>query len=191
MASPQEVGAGARLADRGGAGTSGAAVDGELFRKVMGLFATGITIITTDVEGRAHGMTANAFMAGSLSPPLCVISVGKETRLHAHLVRSGTYGVSFLNQNQSNVSNHFAGRSNVESVPDFRYLDGVPVLARALAVIAAEVVGRADCGDHTLFVGRILGMEAAPSSPLVYFRSRYARLDVTESSEQIEPPTFW
>lgn len=166
-------------------------MDGDLFRKVMGLFATGITVITTEVEGRTHGMTANAFMAGSLDPPLCVISVGNTTRLHAELLRSGSYGVSFLGQHQSEVSNHFAGRGGAGVVPAFRRLEGVPVLARALAVIAADVVGTAGCGDHTLFMGRIVGMDAAPTAPLVYFRSRYARLDSDGSTLQVEPPTFW
>lgn len=190
MASLREVAAEA-CTDKVRADYSGAAADGAFFRKVMGLFATGITVITTEADGRTHGMTANAFMAGSLDPPLCVISVGNRTRLHAELLRSGSYGVSFLGQHQSDVSDHFAARGDADLVPEFRYLQGVPVLARALAVIASRVVGTAACGDHTLFVGRIAGMDAAPTSPLVYFRSRYARLDSDGASRHVEPPTFW
>ena len=54
-----------------------AQVDPGLFRCVMGRFATGVAVITTVVEGDIHGMTANAFMSASLSPPLCVVSIGK------------------------------------------------------------------------------------------------------------------
>ena len=56
--------------------------DPRLFRRTMGGFATGVTVITVDVNGTTHAMTANAFMSGSLQPPLCVISIAK--RAHTH-----------------------------------------------------------------------------------------------------------
>ena len=66
----------------------------------------------------------------------------------------------------------------------------MPVLARAPAVIAADVVGTADRGDRTPFIGRIESMDAAPTAPLVYFRSRHARLDSDGSTVQVEPSMF-
>ena len=54
-------------------------VDAKLFRRVMGSFATVVTVIAAEVEGSVRGMTANAFMSGSLSPPLCLISVTAAT----------------------------------------------------------------------------------------------------------------
>ena len=60
-----------------------AGVDGKLFRRVMGRFATGVTVITAEAEGGVRGMTANAFMSGSLDPPLCLVAVAKKARLHA------------------------------------------------------------------------------------------------------------
>ena len=57
-------------------------IDPRLFRRTMGGFATGVTVITVDVNGTTHGMTANAFMSGSLHPPLCVVSIAK--RAHTH-----------------------------------------------------------------------------------------------------------
>lgn len=167
------------------------AVDERLFRQVMGLFATGITVITTESGGRVHGMTANAFMAGSLDPPLCVISVGRSTRVHEALLRSARYGVSFLDEEQQHLSNHFAGRGMTDMNPEFRYLSGVPVLRQVLAVITTDVTETVACGDHSLFIGRISKMEASPTAPLLYYRGQYARLEATARREAIDPPMFW
>lgn len=172
-------------------GKTPSAVDERLFRQVMGLFATGITVITAEIDGQTHGMTANAFMAGSLNPPLCVISVGNRTRLHEALQRSARYGVSFLHEEQQHLSNHFAGRGMTDMKPEFRYLSGVPVLRHALAVISTKVTEMVVCGDHSLFIGRISNMEASPTDPLLYYRGRYARLEPTAIRETIDPPMFW
>ena len=86
------------------------AIDTRLFRRVMGRFATGVTVITAEAEGGVRGMTANAFMSGSLTPPLCLISVAKKARMHDALKDSGHFGVSILAQGQERISQHFAGQ---------------------------------------------------------------------------------
>lgn len=166
-------------------------VDGALYRQVMGRFATGITVITTRVDGRVHGMTANAFMAGSLEPPLCLISVRHEAKIHAFLRVSGRYGVSVLSEEQQYLSNHFAGRRLPGVRPEFDTLAGVPVLQRAVAVVAAEVVNTVECGDHTLFVGHILEMDCVSKPPLLFCNGRYARIDREQPIEEFVPHTFW
>ena len=72
------------------------AIDAALFRRVMGSFATGVTVITAEAEEGVRGMTANAFMSGSLDPPLCIISVSKKARMHELLEKTGHFGVSML-----------------------------------------------------------------------------------------------
>jgi flavin reductase len=70
-------------------------------------------------------------------------------------------------------------------------VDGMPVLDRALAVIVADVVETADCGDHTLFIGRISRLQATGGPPLLFYGGRYARIDSSDPIERIGPPTFW
>jgi len=82
----------------------GDAIDPTLFRRAMSSFATGITVITTEVRGEIRGMTANAFMSGSLEPPLCIVSVGKRARMHGMLIAAGNFGVSILAQGQEKLS---------------------------------------------------------------------------------------
>jgi flavin reductase (DIM6/NTAB) family NADH-FMN oxidoreductase RutF len=167
------------------------AEDRLLFRKVMGRFATGITVITTELGGKIHGMTANAFMAGSLDPPLCIVSVRCTAQMHARLLETGKFGVSFLNEQQQHLSNHFAGRQFEGLEPDFVELNGVPVLNRAVAALAAETASRADCGDHTLFIGRITRMDLGAANPLLFYGGRYAFLDPMHGVQDFEAPAFW
>jgi flavin reductase (DIM6/NTAB) family NADH-FMN oxidoreductase RutF len=163
----------------------------QLFRQVMGRFATGVSVITTTVDDQVYGMTANAFMAGSLDPMLCVISINRSAQMHERLVRSGQFGVSFLSEWQQHLSAHFGGRQLEKLRPEFTFLGTTPVLTRAIASLAASVVSTAACGDHTLFIGRLTHMETAPGRPLLYYGGRYARVDSSNGSESVDPPEFW
>ncbi len=163
----------------------------QLFRQIMGRFATGVTVITTTVEDQVYGMTANAFMAGSLDPMLCVISINRAAQMHERLLRSGQFGVSFLSEWQQHLSAHFGGRPLEKLRPEFTFLGSTPVLTRAIASLAATVVSTAACGDHTLFVGRLSHMETAPGRPLLFYGGRYARVDSSNGSESVDPPEFW
>jgi flavin reductase (DIM6/NTAB) family NADH-FMN oxidoreductase RutF len=162
-----------------------------LFRQVMGRFATGVTVVTTVLGDEIHGMTANAFMAGSLDPMLCVISIARTSRMHERLKVSGHFGISFLSQEQQHLSAHFAGRGLGTANPDFVFRERTPVLKRAVAAITADIVDTAPCGDHTLFIGRITSMEAANERPLLFYGGRYARIDRLHPIEEVDPPEFW
>lgn len=163
----------------------------DLFRSVMGRFATGITVITTEVDGEVFGMTANAFMAGSLTPPLCVISVARTARMYERLLSTRRFGVSFLSTAQLALSDHFARRRQMQAMPELAYINEMPVLAQAVAALAANVVATTDCGDHLLFIGQIIGMQAAEEQPLLYYRGQYSALHRAPRAERIEAPEFW
>lgn len=167
------------------------AITKPLFRQVMGRFATGVTVITTLVDDQVYGMTANAFMAGSLEPMLCVISINHSALMHNRLVRSGQFGVSLLSEWQQHLSAHFGGRRVDNLQPEFRFLGTTPVLTGAIASMAAVVLNTAECGDHTLLIGRLTHMETAPGRPLLFYGGRYARIDSSNSSESLAPPEFW
>lgn len=168
-----------------------AAVDAKLFRSVMGRFTTGVTVITTEVEGAVRGMTANAFMSGSLSPPLCIISVAKKARMHDALKTSGHFGVSILAQGQEPISQHFAGQGTTDPDLLFEHMSGVPVLANVSAAIAATLAAQHDCGDHTIFIGRIVGLRDDARAPLVYHAGKYATLHHRKERPTDTSIDFW
>jgi flavin reductase (DIM6/NTAB) family NADH-FMN oxidoreductase RutF len=168
----------------------GAAIDPWLFRRVMGSFASGVTVVTTAVDGPdgpvVRGMTVSAFMSGSLEPPLCVISIRKAARMHPLLLAAGHFGVSILAKSQERISSHFAGVPMPNFEPELVWAGRTPMLANATAVIAADTTARHDCGDHTLLLGRIRHMAAAGFSPLLVHQGRYAGV-----AHPAEPSPEW
>lgn len=169
-----------------------AGVTDELFRRVMASFVTGVTVITTQVRGELRGMTANAFMSGSLDPPLCVVSVGLTARMHAFLVEAGHFGVNILSRGQEPLIRHFSGRP-IEGL-DLKYdhIGDTPLLAHTHAAVAAKVIARYPCGDHSLFVGQIFSLRPPDgAAPIVLHVGRLAALQHLQ--EQAPGPIldFW
>src|SRR5438270_13920396 len=78
------------------------------FRKAMGCFATGVTIITLDLDGEVHGMTANAFASVSLDPLLVLVCVDHSTRTHAHMHAKKRFGINVLCADQRSISEYYA-----------------------------------------------------------------------------------
>jgi flavin reductase (DIM6/NTAB) family NADH-FMN oxidoreductase RutF len=121
-------------------------------------------------------MTANAFMSGSLRPPLIVVSVAHRARMHDLLMDSAMFGVSVLSEAQESHSRHFAGEPQSWLTPRFAAVDGLPdvvLLEHAAARFAARTVDRHPCGDHTLFVGEVLVFSLDEHAPLIFFGGRY------------------
>lgn len=153
-------------------------LDERVFRRALGRFATGVIVLTAGPRRGPHAMTANAFMSGSLKPPLVVVSVGRTARMHTRLRAAKRFGISILDQGQEPASRHFAGQAIRGFAPAFEELAGVPVLADAAVVMAARIAHRYGCGDHTLFVGEIEGLAVSGSAPpLLYYEGRYGVLE--------------
>lgn len=166
--------------------------DKRQFRDAMGLFATGVVVISSENDGEAHAMTANAFMSGSLEPPLVLVSVACTARMHARLRRAGAFGISVLTVAQQAVSNHFAGKPMPEA-PGFERLHGMPVVEGAAVQLSALLEHDYACGDHTLFVGRVLALRSstARARPLLFHGGRYGRVAEPEWSAEAMPEGFW
>ena len=158
------------------------AVTPAVCRNTLGLFATGVTVITTvdPVSGEPRGMTANAFMSVSLTPPLVLVSVRRGARLHELIEESGRYAVSVLGADLETEARRFAGMEVAPSTlpPRFDVHHAMPVLRDALAWLVAAVVDARAVGDHMLFVGEIvdLGSERPEEPPLGFYRSTFARV---------------
>lgn len=131
--------------------------DARTFRHTLGQFATGVIVITTESDGQTHGMTANAFMSGSMSPPLIIVSVDKRAHMHALLQAGNRFSISILASDQEALSRHFSGQSQNIDI-HFTRLDDQPVIEGALAWISTRTEHRYDCGDHTLFVGHVTAL---------------------------------
>jgi len=146
------------------------------FRRTLGMFATGVTVITTRIGDQIHGMTANAFMSVSLSPPLILISVDRRAKLNGLLREGVRYGVSVLEEHQSALSDRFAGRSDGGDEPAFEIVHETPLVEGALAHLVARIVRSYWGGDHSLFLGRVEYVRYAGGRPLLFHGGRYERV---------------
>jgi flavin reductase (DIM6/NTAB) family NADH-FMN oxidoreductase RutF len=151
-------------------------MDDRQFRSAMGKFATGVTVITTEVEGEIHGMTANAFMSVSLDPKLVVVSIGEKAKILNKIKESQIFTVNILAADQQELSMIFAGQLKEQKEVDFVRLDGKPVLAGAVAQIACEVSAEHVEGDHTLFIGKVTDIHLEDAEPLIFYSGRYRSL---------------
>ena len=151
---------------------------GEL-RRVMGHFATGVTVITTrDVDGKPYGLTANALCSVSLTPPLLLVCVDKGAESHPAFERSRRFAVNVLALGHEELSRRFAvsGGDKFVDVPHRFGTTGVPLLEDVLAVVECRVVAVHEAGDHTIYIGEVEHLEASEGDPLLFFRGQYRRL---------------
>ncbi len=160
------------------------AVSPEAFRAALGTFATGVTVVTTVLDGLDHAMTANAFTSVSLDPPLVLVCVEQEARFHDAIVESGVWGVSVLSHAARRSSIWFATRGRplhgqLSRHPHHRgAATGVALLDASLATIECRTTATYDGGDHTIVVGTVVAvaLPAPEASPLVWFRAGYHTL---------------
>ncbi|MEH7252388.1 flavin reductase family protein [Neobacillus niacini] len=159
-------------------------MDDRQFRNAMGKFATGVTVIATEVEGEEiHGMTANAFMSVSLDPKLVVISIWEKAKILSKIKESNIFTVNILAANQQELSMIFAGQLKEHKEVIFDRLDGKPVIQGAIAQIACEVSTVHVEGDHTLFIGKVTDIHLEDAEPLVFYSGRYRSL------KEVQPVT--
>jgi len=147
------------------------------FRRTLGMFATGVTVLTTRVGEQVHGMTANAFMSVSLQPPLVLISIDRRAKMGALLHEGTRFGVSVLEAKQTGLSDRFAGRV-ADELPEatFEVIHETPLVEGALAHLVARVVRSYWGGDHSLFLGQVEFARYGDGRPLLFHGGRYERL---------------
>jgi len=144
-------------------------------RSTLGMFATGVTVITTLKAGQVHGMTANAFMSVSLDPALVLVSIDRRTKMCGLLYEGSRYGVSVLCETQSELSDRFAGRAVNSAEPRFDVVRDTPLVDGALAHFVARVERSYWGGDHSLFLGRVEYARQHSGAPLLFHGGRYVR----------------
>jgi len=155
-------------------------VSKELFRSALGRFASGVTVVTTmDASNNPVGLTVSSFCSLSLSPPLVLICINKETDSHPWFAHTGAFVVNILAENQEQLSRLFAAPAKdgriFARVPHSKAGNGIPMLNGVLATLECKLWQEFDGGDHTIYVGLVEKAEVGEGMPLLYFRSGYSR----------------
>ncbi len=156
------------------------ALNGRDFRDALGWFATGVTVITTrSPEGDLVGFTANSFTSVSLDPPLVLFSLNRQAHCRSVFEGCAHFAVNILAEHQSELSSRFATASHEkwQGVAVEVWEGGCPILADALANFECAVHAMHEGGDHLIFVGRVLRMQASnEGKPLLFARGGYRLL---------------
>ena len=151
------------------------AFDSMLQRHVMGRFATGVTLLTTQFDEGILGMTANAVMSLSLEPPLIVVAVDKENSMHECLTQGKCFALNMLRADQEEISRRFA----VSGPKDFSGLEltvaetGAPILVDAIAFMDCRLVDILPGGDHDMFIGEPVAGKTRDGDPLIFYSGKY------------------
>lgn len=152
-------------------------MDDRLFCNAMGQFATGVTVVTTEIDREIHGMTANAFMSVSLNPKLVVISIAEKAQMLRKIQQTKRYAVNILAEDQQLLSMNFAGQLKEKAPVEFERLEDQPVIKGAAAQVACKVVDEVKAGDHILFIGEVVGIVVEEKEPLVFWNGKYRKLE--------------
>jgi flavin reductase (DIM6/NTAB) family NADH-FMN oxidoreductase RutF len=155
------------------------ALDPEALRTVLRRMVTGVTVITTEEDGRPWGMTVSAFTSVSLEPPLVLVCLNRSTATAGHVAHRGRFGINVLAAHQSELS----GRCARPGTPKFLATDDIaphlpgwssPRVEGALVAFDASVESQLVAGTHAVVIGRITHMAAASAGgPLLYGAGRY------------------
>jgi flavin reductase (DIM6/NTAB) family NADH-FMN oxidoreductase RutF len=154
-------------------------IDPQELRRLMGQFASGVTIITTrDDAGRPYGLTANAFTSLSLDPPLVLICVDRKAETFSHFYASRSFVVNVLTEEQTDLSTRFAksGGNKFDGLAYETNAAGVPILDGTIAHIECALIDTHEAGDHVIHVGQVENFAVRGGRPLLFFQGRYRQL---------------
>jgi 3-hydroxy-9,10-secoandrosta-1,3,5(10)-triene-9,17-dione monooxygenase reductase component len=162
----------------------------DFFRKVMGHFATGVSVVTAFDGAAPQGITVNALSSVSLEPPLVLVALDRRRFITPTVRAAGRYAVNILAESQQALSDCFAGAEVTPGRDAFcgaswhAGTTGLPLLDGAIATLECTVVETFSAGDHDLFVGRVdaLRNDERHPQPLLYYRRRYLRIERAQSA---------
>src|SRR5881394_3667585 len=124
-------------------------VDDALFKLALSHFASGVTVVTTEHDGKPYGMTVASFASLSLHPPLVLICIEKSVKTHDAIAAAGKFGVSILKSDQSEISGRFASKSE-DKFSGVDVVNGsVPLIAGALTTLECKVTNQFPGGNHS------------------------------------------
>lgn len=151
--------------------------DPKEFRRALGMFATGVTIVTTTAaDGTPVGITANSFNSVSLDPPMVLWSLANNARSLPAFSSSTHWNVHILSNEQEALSNRFAraGEDKFSGLEMDPQPSGAPLLPGCSARFQCKNAFKYDGGDHTIFVGEVVQYDSSALPPLLYVTGGYA-----------------
>jgi flavin reductase (DIM6/NTAB) family NADH-FMN oxidoreductase RutF len=151
-------------------------VDSRLFRDVMGQFATGITIVSTNHDNEIKAMTVNAFMSVSLEPKLIAVSLDEKASMYAMLQKQKKFGISILSEEQKELAMIYAKQKEKDRDIPFIQMDGAPVIDHSIAVLSCTVKETIKAGDHKIVIAEVTELKLNKADPVIFHGGKYTKL---------------
>lgn len=156
----------------------------QAFRRAMGAFATGVTVISTArPNGGFSGITANSFTSVSLNPRLVLWCLGDQSERYDHFAEANAWGVTILGAGEREVARRFSN-SALESLalPEIEMFGGAPVpKGVGVAQLACVTHDKRIAGDHLIIIGEVREFRIQAGDALTFFRGRYGRAAAEEA----------
>ena len=155
------------------------------FRRALGAFVTGVTVVTTiQPDGSPRGFTANSFTSVSLDPPLVLVCIAKTASSYEVFSQTKHFAISVLAEDQKNVSGVFASKAadKFAQVAWCARTTGAPVMDGAAASFDCTTHDVVDAGDHIILIGRVVDFVHTSSSPLGYCRGAYVNFSLSQEA---------
>lgn len=151
------------------------------FREALGHYASGITVITSRLEGEPIGFTCQSFYSVSMSPPLVSFSVMSASASYPKIRQAGRFVVNILSGEQVKISNQFArrGTDKWHGVDWQQSPLGNPIIAGSLHWLDCEIHAEHAAGDHLIVIGEVKALslqDTAAAQPLLYFKGQYCNI---------------
>jgi flavin reductase (DIM6/NTAB) family NADH-FMN oxidoreductase RutF len=146
------------------------------YRRALGQFATGVTVVTARAsDGRRVGVTVNSFSSVSLNPPLILWSLARQTPSFADFSNCTHFAVNVLEAKQHHLSRQFSTpvADRFAGVDVTEGKAGIPIVKGAIAHFVCRKVKQYDGGDHVIFVGEVEEYKYSDGEPLVFHSGRY------------------
>ncbi|PZV39544.1 alpha/beta fold hydrolase [Mesorhizobium kowhaii] len=168
-----------------------AAFDSGEFRRALGSFLTGVTIVTTiGAEGEPRGFTANSFTSVSLEPPLVLVCIAKKALGHSAFSTSKGFAINILSESQKAHSGIFASKAadKFAAVAWQPGQTGNPLIDGSVAVFDCDMQQLVDAGDHSILIGRVRDFSHNGAQPLGYCRGTYVTPGLSQEALAAAPP---
>lgn len=151
------------------------------FKKAMQLWASGVTVVTTQSEKFGiQGMTVTAFSSVSINPPQVLVCINESADTGTGIQESQYFAVNVLSSTQQDVSNQFAGGSSqkqrFENTPWTVGITGAPILDNSIMSLECKVIEKIHAGTHWIIIGEVQDCVSRPGEPLLYYRGTYQQL---------------
>jgi 3-hydroxy-9,10-secoandrosta-1,3,5(10)-triene-9,17-dione monooxygenase reductase component len=150
-------------------------IDSKRFRSVMGAFATGVAVITTEWNGELFGATVNSLTSVSLEPCMLLFCMNDGSTTGMAIRNRQLFSVNILGHHQSDLPARFtkAGNNRFADIAVDFSADGLPLLRGAVAQLCCRVATIHKAGDHDIILGEVLSGEDIACSPLVFHKGAY------------------